>query len=525
MATEKEVVAPPPAVETKPPTNSPKTFFFGGKTTRYVAAFSVALSAIVTGMLLYSSPKHLDSLKETLGMQTHTQTSGNGAAGTSAQDSADDSDRDPRFTEWSSAFEGLRAMGMSGVLVVRDFGNGMGLAVNSAQTKGSLLLTIPGDMAVTAMMKNVPFHTQLETAISSGVVSPTAGFLVNFAYMRKSNQAPIRNLISTLPNLKWQEENGLFKVPAWEWALTTHGTSAEKWQQFANGEVETALKFATENSLNVTVEELRWAFLLLNSHGQRWNFDDKGSKPTFLLPLFFSRPTPEQEDAVTLTYDSERHVFLVHANGNMHGGEEIYVQQPEIGDAMLIAYRGLLYSSKHRMKVELNLDLQDIPEASKPILEQWGCAGVQPFYLRSSGSGSAAASKKLFSCMRLLAAAGDSTKLHALMNKSKWAEHWPITNSVTRKNEIAASTLGEKMLKEKLDRIMSVNAELREKLGNEEVSAHVTVKIREAEARMLTDVLKLLTDVRSIADSELLWETYQEIEKERTARALAKAQA
>jgi len=102
-----------------------------------------------------------------------------------------------------------------------------------------------------------------------------------------------------------------------EFRIIGAGTSMEGWRDTAVSETAQAHAFirslAEEPAFasEISLEEVRWAYLVLHAYGQ-WAEEDGLESPglelppqvLFLWPLFLARPTPEAEGGVRLQYDS-----------------------------------------------------------------------------------------------------------------------------------------------------------------------------------------------------------------------------
>merc|ERR1719265_1659254 len=96
----------------------------------------------------------------------------------------------------------------------------------------------------------------------------------------------------------------------------------EGWQQAAFSDSQAAHNFimmhdGLELFRDVSLEEVRWAYIVLHTYGQ-WpqTLDDfEGATKEqqeirlFLLPLFLARPTPDSDHAVRIEYKEDSKTF------------------------------------------------------------------------------------------------------------------------------------------------------------------------------------------------------------------------
>merc|ERR1712072_751471 len=84
--------------------------------------------------------------------------------------------------------------------------------------------------------------------------------------------------------------------------------------------------------IEVSADEVRWAYLMLQSRAQ-WAEESEPDVPTglelpagvlFLWPLFLARRTPEWQHGVRLRHDKEARVYEVVATHAMRPGDEVH---------------------------------------------------------------------------------------------------------------------------------------------------------------------------------------------------------
>jgi len=129
------------------------------------------------------------------------------------------------------------------------------------------------------------------------------------------------------------------------------------------------------------------------------------------------------------------------------------------------------------------------------------------------------------SCMRMLAMAGHASKLQRA-ERTGWMKDWPKTMAMTRPLETAAAELAISSLQQVLNRLSSSSPEIRQRYGNDAVSARPTVRVREAETMVVVGLLKAMKELQLLSSNEYLFEALQDSQKQpKNARAAAAAGA
>jgi len=439
---------------------------------------------------------------------------------------------DPLLKKMDLALEGLKTVGFSTIVKVKDFGNGLGITTDVNVPKGGVLMTIPDSLVIEPLSEG-PLKQVLEKDLMSGRITQLTAYLMNkvgLARVKKNTSestSPLRHFVDLLPSFEFQKEKGLFSMDASVLNFTALGTNLEGMRDQADSEIDAALAYGSEPEVSEalgaggapTLEELRWAYHLLHSHGQSGLFNNE---PRFLLPLFFARPTPELRDGVSIVRGSSGWQVLANQDG-VKAGDEIYVPMPTVTDATLLAFRGQSLSSRHRMKVDVDIVPEPFTDvASMPILREWGCVGPQTFFIKEVNNKGASLDRRYLSCMRMIAASRNATRLRTLVQKTAWASDWPQTSPIGHKNEGNAAAIGARYLHSKFDRMkesMDVVVALFGKLTAEH---HPTILVRDAEAVMLGESVKVLLMVQQVAKDPAMFMTYQELTA-RTKRSSEKS--
>lgn len=292
----------------------------------------------------------------------------------------------------------------------------------------------------------------------------------------------------------------------------------EGWRDVAVNETEKALSFLQSASFtaklggDVSLEEVRWAYLVLHAHGQ-WmeddGLDDGGELPSqvlFLWPLFLARPTPEWQHGVKLRYNADQKLYEVVTQKPLRQSEELLFVDRRLSDASALCYRGLWLAGRHRARLSFNVSGIARDPASQPLLKKYGC-GAQPLkmYIQARKS----IDPHFLSCMRMLALAGNATKLQRV-ERSGWMKSWPDTNPVGRQSETAAAGLAINVLQQVLNRLGSSSGEIRQRYGGDAVSSRPTVRVRESETMVVVGLLKSMKELQLLSGNEYLFENLRD---------------
>lgn len=333
------------------------------------------------------------------------------------------------------------------------------------------------------------------------------------------------SVLEVLPRLSWQEENGIFAIDAKEFRVLGAGTSMEGWLDAALNETAEAHGFIQNSSLAamlgdaVSLEELRWAYLVIHSHGQ-WlgedGLDDGVELPAqvvFLWPLFLARPTPEWQHGVRLRYDEKRRVYEALAPRAMRPGDELLFVDRRLSDASVLCYRGLWLAGRHRARLSLDVSSASRDPQAEATLRRYGCGG-QP--LRLFVQAHTSIDQHFLSCMRMLALAANATRLHRV-EQTGWTRHWPETSVVNRQTEMVAAEVAISALQQVLQRLGGSGDEIRKRYGSDAVAARPTVRVREAETMVVIGLLKSMKELQLLSSNEYLFEALRETTREKKA--------
>jgi len=451
----------------------------------------------------------------------------------------------------------LRRAGLAGDVEVADFGDAMGLGVARDVEAGSVLMTVPGALALdvnqtrSCLLGDVsserplgdeaPLDCQIERLVVQAVARKEAtrstGLMVLLVMERRRGltfglePTAATAVLEVLPEPQWQEENGIFAIDSEEFRVLGTGTSMEGWQEAAINETMEAHSFAQNQPLatmlggDVLLEELRWAYLVLHAHGQWAEEDglDNGvelpPQVLFLWPLFLARPTPEWQHGAQVRFDGQRRAYEVLAPRAMRAGEELLFVDRRLSDASVLCYRGLWLSGRHRAR--LSLDVGGAPREAQvqATLQKYGC-GAQPLRLYVQARKSV--DPHFLSCMRMLALASNATRLQRT-EQNGWMRNWPETIVASRQTELAAAELAISSLQQVLTRLGSSSAEIRQRYGNDAVAARPTIRVREAETMVVVGLMKSMKELQLLSGNEYLFEALRETtRKKKTGREKAK---
>eukprot|EP00929_Paragymnodinium_shiwhaense_P119027 TRINITY_DN90914_c0_g1_i1.p1 TRINITY_DN90914_c0_g1~~TRINITY_DN90914_c0_g1_i1.p1 ORF type:complete len:515 (+),score=56.92 TRINITY_DN90914_c0_g1_i1:119-1663(+) len=465
------------------------------------------------------------------------------------------------YERYIRALAELKRAGMTGGIDVIDYGDGLGLGVSQSMSEGSVLLRIPETLSLdTARTRSCteeqtlvgrfvkddsPADCQIERAVVSGVargdISRLTGLITLLIMERrrgKTSGLPASQVaaaaLDIFPDMSWMAENGLFAIDGEEFRIVSTGTSMESWQQAAVNETIRAREFAQKtlaaklgSDVKLSMEEVRWAYLMLHAYGQ-WVEDDgmdeglgMPSHILFLWPLFLARPTPEFQHGVQLRHDPEKHVYEVVTPRALRYGEEIHFVDRRLSDASALSYRGLQLIGQHRAHITFNVSGAARDAEAQQTLDRFGC-GAQP--LRLYLTAQKTVDPHFISCMRMLALASNASKLQRA-EKAGWLDTWPDTGMVDRKTELQASELAVSALQGALQRLGSSNAEIRQRFGSDPLARRPTVRVRESESMILLGLLKSMKELQLVGSNEYLFEALKDSQPKSTKKSKKKDKA
>eukprot|EP00747_Dinoflagellata_sp_TGD_P165324 gnl/TRDRNA2_/TRDRNA2_186446_c0_seq1.p1 gnl/TRDRNA2_/TRDRNA2_186446_c0~~gnl/TRDRNA2_/TRDRNA2_186446_c0_seq1.p1 ORF type:complete len:519 (-),score=88.46 gnl/TRDRNA2_/TRDRNA2_186446_c0_seq1:95-1651(-) len=449
-----------------------------------------------------------------------------------------------------AALTGLRAEGLSGVVEVVDFGDGVGLGLSRPVEEGAVLLRVPETLALDVYRDRICDETRNSTimqfcwlehavihAVAAQEISRLTGLLLLLVLERRKGLVPelassaTSEVIKILPDVFWQERNGLFSIDADEFRTFGTGTSMEGWREVALNETALAHDFIHNRLpelVEVDTDELTWAYLMLHSHAQwAWpaeqltegNIHEEGilddgiglpQHVIFLWPLFLARPTPEWEHGVYVHYSEADHMYEAVATRPMAAGEEVHFVDRRLSDASVFCFRGLWLTSRHRVRLSLDVGGIAVEPEAQPILRQYGCSG-QPLMLYVEAQKQV--DEHLIGCMRMLALATNATRLRRAQSKG-WLSAWPRTWLVDQQIEATATELAIFALQQVLDRLSSSGPEIRQRFGGDPLSAHPSAKVREAETMIVVGLLKSMKELQLVSSNEYLFEALRANERQ-----------
>lgn len=465
-----------------------------------------------------------------------------------------------------TALAELKRAGLVAHLEVADFGDGLGLASPKGAKAGTVLMRVPPSLVLDAEQpkscgvdgtSSAPEAAseevaacEVELAVARAVVGDEtlrlAGLIALVILERRRPLGPaVGDAAGTptaagiaaarsaafrvAPKLGWQEKSGIFAIDEEEFMLLGAGTSMEGWREVAVNETQRALKgiqgLNVERSLpNVTLEEVRWAYLLL--HAQRLRSDDGGAdewpRGTALLwPRLLARTTPDPAVGAVVSWSDRDGAFLVSAPRSLGPGDELLFLDPMLSDASALCFRGLWLTERHRMQLSLDVSSAKRDAASQPLLDKYGC-GAQPLQLFIETQKTV--DQRFIGCMRLLALASNASRLQALERKGFFDE-WPATSSANRRTEVAAVDLAIETLSHVLNRLSSKGAVIKQRFGADTVAQRPCAKVREAETMLVVSLLKSMKELQAIARDEFLFDNLRDSERERRRASRAKRKA
>ncbi|CAJ1352268.1 unnamed protein product, partial [Effrenium voratum] len=205
---------------------------------------------------------------------------------------------------------------------------------------------------------------------------------------------------------------------------------------------------------SVSIEHLRWAYLVLHSYGHVESSVlpedlELPSQVWFLWPLFLARPTGDPQHAVKLRHNKAEQVYEVLAPRDMGPEEELLFLDPQLTDATALSFRGLWLTTQHRAQLKLPL------KEKSPLMQKYGC-GTQTLNLVVKLQRSI--DPTFLSCVRLLAAS-EVPGLVPKLEKRGWFDRWPQTLPIDQSTEHSAAQLASEMLQKALERLSQSNAE------------------------------------------------------------------
>lgn len=451
-----------------------------------------------------------------------------------------DRNREPQLAGHQRAFAALRNAGVSGIVDVADYGHGLGLGVTQNVEAGAVLLRVPDFLALDVRSARscrgpepVALDCEIEKIIVSAVSRNETSRLVGLISLlvmelRRGStpsipgleRAETSDVLSTLPDLSFEQDNGIFATDEEEFKIFSVGTSMEGWRELAVNATVAAHTFILAKLPmleDVTLQQVRWAYLMLQSHAQ-WEQEnvsdfqsglDLPAGTHFLWPLFLSRPTPEWQHGVRIRYDQESRVYEVVTTHAMRTGDEVHFVDRRLSDASVLSFQGLWLTGRHRMRLTLNVSSAKRDPDSLSTLHQYNC-GTQPLQLYVMAQKSVDA--HFMSCMRMLALAANHTRLKRAQKKG-WLDKWPVTGMVDQKTETAATELGINALQQVLGRLGSSSTQMRQRFGNDAAAARPTVHVREAETMIVVGLLKSMKELQLVSSSEYLFEAIKDSEK------------
>lgn len=435
------------------------------------------------------------------------------------------------------ALAGLQSSGLTGIVGIVDFGDGLGLAVTQDVEIDGVLMRVPESMAFDVgkarsciqgeaeepAMLDCQIERAVVSAVAANEASQLTGMLALLVMERRRGSAPglradsTTEVLATLPEPSWQKENGIFAVDEDEFKIFGTGTSMEGWRDVAVNATAQAQAFISDKLPHleeVSLEEIRWAYLMLHSRVQ-WaeEFDISSSLELpqgalFLWPLFLARPTPEWEHGVRLRHDEDAKMYEVIATHAMRPGDEVHFVDRRLSDASVLCFQGLWLNGRHRMRLSLNVSAARRDPEAQTTLNQYGC-GSQPLHLYVMAQKSVDA--HFMSCMRMLALAANATKLRRAEGKG-WMNRWPVTGMVDQKTEAAATELAINVLQQVLARIGSSSALMKQRFGADTAAARPTVHVREAETMIVVGLLKSMKELHMVSGNEYLFEALRDTE-------------
>uniref|UniRef100_A0A0G4FR39 Uncharacterized protein n=1 Tax=Chromera velia CCMP2878 TaxID=1169474 RepID=A0A0G4FR39_9ALVE len=505
---------------------------------------------------------------------------------------------DSLFQQYRESFEGLKtSLRVSTELEVRDFGHGVGMRTLKGLQKDEVVMHIPESAIVGGSGSGGEMgelKAELRKAVDSGSLSEKAAFIIAAASLKvrgaggpeekdesgsrgkgkgggegtdKTNKggALQNQILGLMPAVSWHRNQGLFSISRTDFNVTAWGTTMETWREEADIAVDAALEALGQSQSSspsppppllkslseaerkkIGVEELRWAWVLLHSHGlpegpqrcpvndneeekggKRWTDSPggcekgKGGGSSLPLPLFFLRPSPVKAASLVVepAEEGEGGVRLV-AGGNIKEGEEVFLWTPQISDAWLLAFRGVFFRTRHRMVTSFNFTAKATDADVVANMTELGCGPTEPFAIQRFDDEKASINRLFYSCLRLGVAAEVPKLFWKLRNSKAFMGDWPRTRSLTLLSETSAITFGADLLKSKLDRLVSSSEELKQRLsGAGTVGDFPLVQVRAEEVELLVGILRTIREVMEVIKVPVLFDAYQEAEGGRPVKS------
>jgi len=449
--------------------------------------------------------------------------------------------------------------GVSGNVSSKDFSDGLGLALNSPVAQGQVILTIPEHLAISVDRPHscVPpqemtggwrartwamsgrgfwpespnLACEVERRVVADVARKKATRLTGVLSLMVVEWLAAKGLVAStaaapevlqlLPDLQWQQENGLFALDPEELRVLGSGTSMHHWRDVAVNETSVALEYITSElgpllgAGRVTLDHVRWAYLVVHGFGQG---EGPGPPPEdlelpsqvwFLWPLFLARPTAEPEHAALLRHNKAEQVYEVLAPRDMAASEELLFLDLRLTDASALCFRGVWVTAKHRAQLKLPLSSR-LKGPSVPLMQKYGCLS-QTQNLNLIVPVSRDVAPAFLSCMRM--AAADPEMLQRLETRG-WFDNWPLTLPIDQRNEQSAAQLAVELLQKVLERLTQSNNELRQRFGSASVVQRPCVRVREAETMVVVSLLKSMQELALLSSNEYLFEALRDAQRE-----------
>jgi len=447
--------------------------------------------------------------------------------------------------------------GVSGNVSSKDFSDGLGLALNNPVAQGQVILTIPENLAIsvdrprscvppqemtggwrerTWAMSGRGFWPQspnlaceVERRVVADVARKKATRLTGMLTLLVVEWLAAKGLVAStaaaaevlqlLPEMQWQQENGLFALDPEELRVLGSGTSMHFWRDVAVNETSVAFEYITLElgpllGSTVTLNHVRWAYLVVHGFGQG---EGPGPPPEelelpsqvwFLWPLFLARPTADAEHAAILRHNKAEQVYEVIAPRDMAASEELLFLNLRLTDASALCFRGVWVTAKHRAQLKL-------PLASKvkapQMMQKYGCLSATQ-NLNLIVPISRDVDPTFLSCMRM--AIADTEQLQRLETRG-WFTTWPRTMPIDQRNEQSAAQLAVELLQKALERLTQSNAELRQRFGSASVVQRPCVRVREAETMVVVSLLKSMQELALLSSNEYLFEALRDAQRGR----------
>eukprot|EP00747_Dinoflagellata_sp_TGD_P186849 gnl/TRDRNA2_/TRDRNA2_44179_c0_seq1.p1 gnl/TRDRNA2_/TRDRNA2_44179_c0~~gnl/TRDRNA2_/TRDRNA2_44179_c0_seq1.p1 ORF type:complete len:632 (+),score=111.42 gnl/TRDRNA2_/TRDRNA2_44179_c0_seq1:96-1991(+) len=481
-----------------------------------------------------------------------------------------------RYDRHLNAFAALRAAGLDphvDIEIVDFGGQSLGIGLVSPVAEGDVIFEFPNSLALDLHRTPDCQHTARNSsddselgchlqktvakAISVGEASRLTALLVRLVIERRRGSVPglprteVSEVINVLPNISWQQQNGLFSMSKKEFRVFAEGTSMEGWQDAAQGEIDRAYDFLRTKLPevgNVTMQEVTWALLVLYSRGH-WLKGGAGDvhvngtskekvgrkegglseslglhlpqKVLFLWPLFLARPTPEREAGVEVRYREALGIYEVVANRAMEAGEEVNFVDRRFSDASMYSFSGAwLTGGRHRARLAFDMNESTYPRdpEAEPILQKYGCGGRPlQLYIQTQKD----VDQRFMGCMRMLALASNASTLRRA-EKTGWLSAWPQNGLVDQHNEATAADIAVSALQKILDRLTNTSTEIRQRHGAGLLTQYPAARVCEAEMLLVANLIKSMKELQLVSSNEYLFDTVKDAEivrKEKSERS------